>query len=259
MWTILGRKTVFGAPRNGDRGQGDEISGRLESRSVGGGRIDPDPGALSKQIGDQPVQRLIGTVPDIIVVAREEGDSQIARLHGQAPYPAKAQRQICVDPPIVKHGLPPVAAENARLFILGSLPGDASLAARQYYAHPRNQFWRLLGQAIGEDLQPLDYLGRLERIMGRGIGLWDVVAKAERLGSLDQSIRQAGHNPLTDYFRNFPRLTAIAFNGSTAVAIGRKLLGGTNFTLIDLPSSSPANTRPFEAKALAWRVLADFV
>src|SRR5918993_2036025 len=74
----------------------------------------------------------------------------------------------------LKVGLPPIARPDARLFILGSLPGDASLAARRYYAHPTNQFWRLVGAAIGEDLQGLDYERRLDRLAARHIGLWDV-------------------------------------------------------------------------------------
>src|SRR5437660_8879301 len=94
----------------------------------------------------------------------------------------------------VKVGLPPVAGRDARLFILGSLPGDASLAARRYYAHPTNQFWRLLGGAVGEDLQRLSYERRLERLARRRVGLWDVIASAARAGSLDQAIRDAEHN-----------------------------------------------------------------
>ena len=164
-----------------------------------------------------------------------------------------------MDSPTVKLGLPPVARSDARLFVLGSLPGDASLAARQYYAYPRNQFWRLLGETIREDLQHLDYGARLERLQERRIGLWDVVAKAERPGSLDQAIRCAGHNPLSDYFAGFHELQAVAFNGSTAATVGRRLLSGTNLALIDLPSSSPANTRPFAEKAAAWRAIADFL
>jgi hypoxanthine-DNA glycosylase len=156
----------------------------------------------------------------------------------------------------IKHGLPPVARSDARLFILGSLPGDASLAAARYYAHPRNGFWRLVGQVIGEDLASLDYPARLERLKAHRIGLWDVVAHATRPGSLDQAIRGAGHNPLADYFGGFPQLEAIAFNGGTAAAAGRRVLqGATALTLIDLPSSSPANTRPFEEKARAWAAL----
>ena len=91
----------------------------------------------------------------------------------------------------VKSGLPPIAVPDVRLFVLGSLPGDATLAAQRYYAHPANQFWRLLGAAIGEDLQSLAYEQRLERLALRRIGLWDVIASASRNGSLDQSIRAA--------------------------------------------------------------------
>lgn len=159
----------------------------------------------------------------------------------------------------LKVGLPPVARPDARLFILGSLPGDASLAARQYYAHPRNQFWRLLGLAIGEDLQVLAYEQRLERLADRRIGLWDVVASAMRRGSLDQAIRTPGHNPIERLLADFPGVRAIAFNGSTAAAIGRRLLGRADgVELIDLPSSSPANTRPFAEKAAAWARLNSF-
>ena len=160
---------------------------------------------------------------------------------------------------IVKHGLPPVAREDARLFILGSLPGDASLAAGRYYAHPRNSFWRLVGTVIGEDINSLDYAARLERLQSKGIGLWDVVAHASREGSLDQAIRGAGHNPLADFFAGFACLEAVAFNGGTAAATGRKLLAGIErLVLIDVPSSSPANTRPFEEKARAWAELARY-
>ena len=94
----------------------------------------------------------------------------------------------------VKTGLPPIARPNARLFILGSLPGDASLAVAQYYAHPQNQFWRLVGSVICENLHDLAYSDRLERLAEHRIGLWDVIGSAVRRGSLDQAIRLANHN-----------------------------------------------------------------
>lgn len=161
----------------------------------------------------------------------------------------------------VKFGLPPVARSDARLFVLGSLPGDASLAARRYYAHPTNQFWRLLGASIGEELQPLSYEARLERLAGRRVGLWDVIASANRPGSLDQAIREAEHNRIEHLLHDFPELKAIAFNGSTASAVGRRLIGEPppHISLVDLPSSSAANTRPFEEKLAAWSRLAQFV
>ena len=161
----------------------------------------------------------------------------------------------------VKFGLPPIARSDARLFVLGSLPGDASLAARQYYAHPTNQFWQLLGSAIGEELQSKSYDQRLERLAQRRIGLWDVIASANRPGSLDQAIREAAHNRIEHLLHDFPDLSAIAFNGSTAATAGRKLIGDPPpaIALIDLPSSSAANTRSFAEKQQAWSRLAEFV
>jgi hypoxanthine-DNA glycosylase len=120
-----------------------------------------------------------------------------------------------------KVGLPAIARRDACLFVLGSLPGDASLAARRYYAHPTNQFWRLLGHALGEDLKQLDYASRLERLSARRVGLWDVIASARRPGSLDQAIREAQHNGIAHLLRDYPDLRAIAFNGATAARLGR--------------------------------------
>ena len=92
-----------------------------------------------------------------------------------------------------------------------------------------------------------------------GIGLWDVIASASRRGSLDQAIREAEHNRIEHLLQDFPDLRAIAFNGTTAAAVGRKLIGEPppHVTLIDLPSSSAANTRPFAEKAAAWAALAN--
>jgi TDG/mug DNA glycosylase family protein len=153
----------------------------------------------------------------------------------------------------------PAGSADARLLILGSLPGEASLAAQRYYAHPTNQFWRLLGHAIGEDLAGLDYRQRLERLAAREIALWDVVAEAHRQGSLDGAIRGATANQLADYVATHPRLEAIAFNGRTAAAIGRRALGHIDrLTFLDLPSSSAALTRPFAEKARAWAAIGAF-
>ena len=160
----------------------------------------------------------------------------------------------------IKLGLPPIARSDAQLFILGSLPGDASLAARRYYAHSTNQFWLLLGGAIGEDLQSLGYEERLERLAERRIGLWDVIASASRRGSLDQSIRFAAHNRVEQLLLDFPNVQVLAFNGSKAAAAGRRLTGNLDrLRLIDLPSSSAANTRPLIEKTRAWEILAQFV
>ncbi len=159
----------------------------------------------------------------------------------------------------LKASMAPVGARDARLLVLGSLPGDASLAAQRYYAHPTNQFWRLLGTALGEELAGIAYDARLERLAVRRVALWDVVERAERAGSLDGAIRGARHNALAEFVAEHPRLEAVGFNGKTAAAIGRRALGETRLVLIDLPSSSAAYTLGVEAKAERWRALAAFV
>ena len=156
----------------------------------------------------------------------------------------------------LKRSMPPVGSADAHVLILGSLPGEASLVAQRYYAHPQNQFWRLLGGALGEELAVLTYKERLDRLAARGIALWDVVGEARRLGSLDGAIRQVTANPLTDYIATHPRLRAVAFNGKTAARLGRLAIGEAgSIRLIDLPSSSPAYTLAFEEKARRWGII----
>jgi hypoxanthine-DNA glycosylase len=158
-----------------------------------------------------------------------------------------------------KSCLPPVVHARVGLLILGSLPGEASLALERYYAHPRNQFWRLLEVVLDEPLEALEYQGRLNRLLSRGVGLWDTIANAERQGSLDGAMRAIAANPLRALVDTLPELRAVAFNGGTAARIGRRELGATTLTLIHLPSSSPALTLPFAAKAERWAALKPFV
>lgn len=160
----------------------------------------------------------------------------------------------------VKLGMPAAARADARVILLGSLPGERSLAERRYYAHPSNQFWRLVGGAIGADLGVLDYDQRLARLAGSRIGLWDVIGTARRRGSLDQAIRDAAANPLPLWLARFPELRAVAFNGAAAARTGRALIGAMDgIALLDLPSSSAANTLPLAAKAERWAELARFL
>ncbi|RJX69067.1 DNA-deoxyinosine glycosylase [Tsuneonella suprasediminis] len=163
-----------------------------------------------------------------------------------------------------KTAFAPVADPQARLLILGSLPGEASLAARQYYAHPRNRFWHLIGGVIGRDLVTLDYDARLAAVQAAGIALWDTVASARREGSLDSAIRHAEHAPLSDLIARLPQLRAVAFNGRKASAIGRAQLAGPPpeppLALIDLPSSSPAYAAmPLAEKERLWGQLGEFL
>ncbi len=157
-------------------------------------------------------------------------------------------------------GFDPVVDADTRLLILGSLPGDASLRAARYYAHPRNAFWRLLGGVLGEDLDTLAYEARLERLKARRIGLWDVIASAERSGSLDAAIRSPQAADLRGLVAGLPELRAVAFNGGLAARLGRRILEDqAGLVLLDLPSSSPAHARPLAEKAARWAALSDFV
>ena len=153
---------------------------------------------------------------------------------------------------------PPIENAGARVLILGSMPGGASLAAGQYYAHPRNLFWPIMGALLGAG-PGLSYAARIRLLKVNGIALWDVVADASRSGSLDNAIRDPRANPVADFIATHPNLQAVAFNGRTAAILGRRtLVGASGPSLIDLPSSSAAFTRPMAEKSLDWAVLGGF-
>ena len=154
----------------------------------------------------------------------------------------------------LKHGLPPVIARDTRVLILGSFPGEASLAAKQYYAHPRNHFWPLIGAILDIPIAALPYRRRLSTLRDRGIGLWDVIVACERRGSLDGAIRNAEHGEVERVRRVANRLELVCFNGKTAGRAERAWRAAGYATLI-LPSSSPAYTRPFAEKLAAWHTI----
>lgn len=151
-------------------------------------------------------------------------------------------------------GLPPVWRADAELLLVGSFPGQASLAARQYYAHPRNAFWPLMAALLGQaDLPQQPYEERLRRLLAHRVALWDVVDRCIRPGSLDSAIRAAEPTALPDLVARLPRLRAVACNGGTAFQQARAALPGAPWPLLALPSSSPAlASLRFEAKREAW-------
>ncbi len=150
----------------------------------------------------------------------------------------------------------PHVAPDTRLLILGSLPGARSLAERRYYAHPTNQFWRLLGAVIDQPLAEWAYGERLAALRQAKIGLWDVIRSAERRTSNDAHIRRADPHDLAALVSTLPDLRMIALNGGKAAAIGRRQLPTlANIALVDLPSSSAAHTIGYEAKLDRWLAL----
>lgn len=159
------------------------------------------------------------------------------------------------DAPARSRGFAPVVNDRTRILILGSLPGVVSLAAGQYYAHPRNAFWPIIGELVGQDMAGLPYERRLDVIKAAGVGLWDVLASAERSGSLDAAIKSPEAADLSGLVAGLPALEVVAFNGGAAAKIGRRILQGLsgNIALVDLPSSSPAHARPLAEKVRKWR------
>ena len=150
-------------------------------------------------------------------------------------------------------GLAPVIATDTRLVILGSFPGAASLAAQQYYGHPRNNLWALLSALWDDDLVPLSYAQRLAALKRHRVGLWDVYRSCEREGSLDSAIRAPVPNDLARLKQLAPQLQAVAHNGAES-ARSRRLTERLGVDVHTLPSTSPANASwSFERKLAAWR------
>lgn len=154
-------------------------------------------------------------------------------------------------------GLAPVIDANVRILVLGSFPGAASLAAGQYYAHPRNQFWPLISRVVGEDLAALPYAERLPRLLAHGVGLWDVLGECERVGSLDAAIRKPAANDFARLRTLCPLLETVGFNGQASGKFAPQFAAAGYRTLV-LPSSSPAHmAMRFEQKLDVWRALAE--
>ncbi|QGZ39780.1 G/U mismatch-specific uracil-DNA glycosylase [Pseudoduganella flava] len=160
-----------------------------------------------------------------------------------------------VTPSATLTGLAPVLDTNTRILVLGSFPGAASLAAQQYYAHPRNHFWRLVSALVGEDLAALPYADRLPRVLAHGIGLWDVLGACEREGSLDSAIRNPAANDFERLRLLCPRLEVVGFNGQASGKFAPQF-AERGYRTVVLPSSSPANAgMTFEGKLETWRRL----
>jgi len=144
--------------------------------------------------------------------------------------------------------------------VFGSFPGAASLAAAQYYAHPRNLFWPILSTVLGFEasyLPELPYPARLQVLLGRGLGLWDVFDSCYRRGSLDSAIRQEVPSQIGNLRQRVPRLQTVAFNGRKAAAQGAAFQAA-GYRVLELPSTSPAYAAlPFATKLQRWQTLND--
>jgi hypoxanthine-DNA glycosylase len=153
---------------------------------------------------------------------------------------------------MTKEGFSAVVDKNTEILILGSLPGDVSIRKHQYYGHPGNDFWRLLGNAIGEDLQNKDYESRLETLKRHRIGLWDVFKAGNREGSEDSKIKDEEINQFSILKEMVPKLRLVCFNGKTSGEY-EPILREMGYETKILPSSSGANRRFLEKRELEWK------
>ncbi len=153
---------------------------------------------------------------------------------------------------------PPIVDARATRLILGSMPGAASLAANQYYAHPQNAFWRIMGGVF--NIAPdAAYDERVCTLQSAGVAVWDVLQSCERPGSLDSSIRRDSEvaNDFMAFFAQHPRVTRVYFNGGAAEAGFKRhcaeLLRDPRISFQRLPSTSPTHAAlRFEQKLAAW-------
>jgi hypoxanthine-DNA glycosylase len=156
----------------------------------------------------------------------------------------------------VLQGLPPLLDAHTRLVVLGSFPSVASLCAQQYYGHPQNQFWKIMGTLLSPsvaDVLAMPYAERAQWLLAQGVGLWDVYAACERVGSLDTNIRNAQPNDLQYLRERCPHLDAIAHNGGESFKHA-KLTQALGLPVHRLPSTSPAHaSMTFEEKLTVWR------
>lgn len=164
-------------------------------------------------------------------------------------------------------GFAPIVSENAKILILGSMPGVASLRKQQYYGHPRNAFWPIMEVLFGANTEYC-YQLRKEILMANGIAVWDVLQSCDRLGSLDSNIETASIkvNNFMDFFSRYPLIAQVFFNGATAEKMYKKyILPNLNhqFNYLQyqrLPSTSPAHASlTLEQKIQAWKVIGQLV
>jgi hypoxanthine-DNA glycosylase len=159
----------------------------------------------------------------------------------------------------------PIAAADAKVLILGSMPGAESLARRQYYAHPRNAFWYII-ERLTRQTAPLDYAQRMALLRKHGIALWDVLRACKRHGSLDSAIEHdsAVANDFAGFLREHCSITDVFFNGATAEHAWKRYVLkqiGPRYDYLNyrrLPSTSPAmaSLKP-EQKLEQWSAIFD--
>ena len=155
----------------------------------------------------------------------------------------------------------PIIDEQSRILILGSMPGVESLRLQQYYANPRNQFWKILYELFDAQASQV-YEEKVSFIKSKKIAVWDVIENCYREGSLDSKIREEKVNDFSALFKANPDINTVMFNGGKAYETYKKWIGfgmSLNITFQKLTSSSPANTKRYEEKLREWSVIGDIL
>lgn len=153
----------------------------------------------------------------------------------------------------------PIISEDAQILILGSVPGVKSLEMQQYYAHPQNQFWRIIFHLFNENYTS-DYVEKLQVLKRNKIAVWDVIDTCERKGSLDSEIRNEEANDIRQLIKNYPNIKAIFCNGQKSFKNLQKIMGKECvIPIFVLPSTSPLHTISFEKKLVEWEILKSFL
>lgn len=155
----------------------------------------------------------------------------------------------------MKQSFPPLINVGCNILVLGTLPGEDSLKFQQYYGHPRNQFWQIMGDIWGHSFTAMAYRDKCQLLLEHRVGLWDTLRAAERQGSLDSRIRKPQLNDISALLHDYPTINKICFNGKQARRYFKTHENHVPSTikLFDLPSTSPAYTRAYAEKLAVWQ------
>ena len=154
---------------------------------------------------------------------------------------------------------PPIISNDAKIFILGSVPGVKSLEMQEYYAHPQNKFWKIIFELFNENFSE-DYLEKIKILKKNKIAVWDVIDSCERVGSLDTTIKNEESNDILQLLKKYQNIKTIFCNGGKSYQNLQKIVG-KNFEIpiYLLPSTSPLHTISFEKKLESWKIIKTFL
>ena len=140
----------------------------------------------------------------------------------------------------------PSIDNNSKILILGSMPGIKSLEEQQYYAHPQNRFWKVMGALCSENnLAEFDYDTKLKILLNNNIALWDTIKSCKRKGSLDSDIKNEQPNNIRKLLKNYPSIKIICLNGNKSYSAFEKYFPDLieKYSTYKMPSTSPANAK----------------